>query len=385
MLALKLRLYPTPQQEELFNKSVGCCRVIYNTRIAFKLREYERLKKHLGKGLEKSDFKWRTPPTEKDLKKKLPWLADVNAQSLVEARECAERAFKNYHTGKYAKPRFKKKGAKDSFTSYQGTSVDIENRTIRLPKIGTVSFRGSTHLKFTRLRKITVSRSSDKWFASVLVEIPDSEYFKESQLIGESIGIDLGVKIPVATSTKKALGRRTKVSLHSLEKRRKRFQRKLARQKKGSNNRAKTKLKIARAYEKERCVRNNFIEQLSCRLARGYESIVFEDLSLSRMTKSAKGTKQNPGKSVRAKSGLNRELLRMGLGRLIIRTTQKADRFGTHVILVDPRNTSRTCSDCGVVDKQSRRSQSKFRCVHCGFKLNADFNAARVIESRGLH
>jgi putative transposase len=111
-------------------------------------------------------------------------------------------------------------------------------------------------------------------------------------------------------------------------------------------------------------------------LATSFQTIKFEDLKLSNMTRSSKGTVQNPGKNVAAKSGLNREMLRLGLSTLVLRTEQKSMTNGGQVVYINPKFTSQTCSCCGVIDKKSRISQSKFVCVHCGYTLNADINAA---------
>ena len=102
------------------------------------------------------------------------------------------------------------------------------------------------------------------------------------------------------------------------------------------------------------------------------------------MTKSAKGTLESPGKNVKAKSGLNRELLRLGFGTFKQRLTDKQKARNHFVVLVNPRFTSQICSNCGYKDKSSRISQSEFVCTNCGFEINADYNAAINIRSRGI-
>jgi transposase len=102
------------------------------------------------------------------------------------------------------------------------------------------------------------------------------------------------------------------------------------------------------------------------------------------MTRSAKGTVEEPGKNVRAKAGLNRSLLEGGLAGLIQKIAYKAERDGSRLIKVDPRYTSQTCSKCGVVDVRNRRDQSHFVCVGYGHTANADENAAKNILARAL-
>ncbi len=112
--------------------------------------------------------------------------------------------------------------------------------------------------------------------------------------------------------------------------------------------------------------------------------IVIENLKIKNMTKSSKGTIENPGTNVRAKSGLNRVLLNQGLGMFFDMLEYKAKWYGRTLIKVSPRNTSRACSKCLHVDKDSRVSQSEFCCTGCGFKLNADQNASRNILRLGM-
>jgi putative transposase len=200
-------------------------------------------------------------------------------------------------------------------------------------------------------------------------------------------GIDLGVVRPVTVAYENGsavAGRKASRVLKEKELKRRRYQRQLARKQRGSSNREKSRHKLSRAYQCERNYRKDWVEKTSTKLATTFRVIIFEDLKLNNMTRSAKGTVESPGKNVAAKAGLNRELLRLGIAQLVLRTTQKAERLGGLVIKVDPKFTSQTCSECGVIDKSSRKSQAVFHCTSCGHTLNADKNAARNILSRGL-
>lgn len=132
-------------------------------------------------------------------------------------------------------------------------------------------------------------------------------------------------------------------------------------------------------------VRREFAHQASNALVRDHALIAFEDLDVAVMTRSARGTASAPGFGVRAKSGLNRSILASAWGKTLELTTDKASRSpGRHVVLVDPKNTSRTCSQCGHTGKENRESQAVFRCQGCGHTQNADTNAARNILARAL-
>ena len=158
----------------------------------------------------------------------------------------------------------------------------------------------------------------------------------------------------------------------------------MSRKNKCSNNYEKTKLKINRAYKKERNVRKDFIEKFTTQLADKFKTVVIEDLKLQKMTKSTKGTIENPGKNVKVRSSINREMLRLGFGTFRKRLIDKQKARNHNVILVNPRFTSQICSNCGHQDENNRRSQSKFRCTNCGFEINADYNAAINIRERGI-
>jgi transposase len=156
----------------------------------------------------------------------------------------------------------------------------------------------------------------------------------------------------------------------------KRLQRKLGRQRKGSNHRARSKLQLARAQTREANRRKDWAEELSTDIARRYDLIRIENLKIPNMVKSARGTAESPGKNVAAKSGLNREISRSGWGFLGTRLEQKAPR---RVERISPAYTSQRCSACGHVDKKSRKNQADFVCTACGYACNVDVNAARNI------
>ncbi len=161
-----------------------------------------------------------------------------------------------------------------------------------------------------------------------------------------------------------------------------RLQRKLARAQRGSNRRGKVKTAIAKLKARETDRRKDWVEKTSTRLAQEFDVIGVEDLKITNMTRSAKGTVEVPGRGVRQKAGLNRGILANGWGLLVTRLEQKASG---RVVKVDPRLTSQRCSVCGIVDREARESQAAFRCRSCGFACNADVNAALNIRHAAGH
>jgi putative transposase len=152
-----------------------------------------------------------------------------------------------------------------------------------------------------------------------------------------------------------------------------RLQRQLARANRGSNRRRQVKCAIARLKARETDRRKDWAEKASTDLARRFDLIRVEDLQITNMTRSATGTRENPGRNVRAKAGLNRGILRSGWGLLVRRLEEKAPG---RVEKVRPAFTSQRCSACGQVDGDSRESQARFVCTACGFACHADVNAA---------
>nr|WP_276942344.1 transposase [Ferrimicrobium acidiphilum] len=199
------------------------------------------------------------------------------------------------------------------------------------------------------------------------------------------VGIDMGIAITVATSEGKSL-KAPKSLTKGQRQRRRRLQRKLNRQVKGSNRYRVTKLSIAKLAAKEVDRRKDWIEWTTTDLVRDYDLISLEALKIKNMTKSAKGTKDKPGKNVKAKSGLNRSILEQGWGLFCQQLTDKATNAVTpvEIIAINPAYTSLRCSECGYTDKKNRDSQALFHCLSCGYTDNADVNAAKNIIAAGL-
>jgi putative transposase len=152
-----------------------------------------------------------------------------------------------------------------------------------------------------------------------------------------------------------------------------RLQRKLARATRGSKRRGRVKRGIARLKAREADRRKDWAEKASTDIAQRFDLIRVEDLKIKNMTRAAKGTRENPGRNVRQKTGLNRGILASGWGLLVRRLGDKAPG---RVEKIKPAYTSQRCSACGEVDGDSRESQAVFRCTACGFACNADVNAA---------
>jgi len=196
-----------------------------------------------------------------------------------------------------------------------------------------------------------------------------------------SIGIDMGIEKFAALSDGTFLT--APRPYKRLQKRLARLQRNVNRKTKGSANRKKAVLSVSKLHRKIGNIRRDFLQKASTTICKNHALIVIEDLKTSRMSRSAKGTVENHGRNVRAKSGLNRSILDQGWSEFRRMLEYKQGWLGGYVVAVRPHHTSQTCSACGVVDKDNRLTQAKFTCLSCGHTENADLNAAKNIHAAG--
>ena len=243
---------------------------------------------------------------------------------------------------------------------------------VRVPKAGWVRFRWSRAVPADVKSYRATRDRAGRWhiaFAAVPAPVPAPGN-------GQIAGIDRGVAVSAALSTGEllhvpGLTGREQARLRRLE-------RKLARARRGSGRRGRVRLAIARIKAREADRRKDWAEKVSTDIARRFDVIWIEDLQIPSMTRSAKGTVEDPGHSVRQKAGLNRGILRSGWGLLVRRLQDKAPG---RVKKINPAFTSQRCSACEQVDPKSRESQAVFRCTACGYACNADVNAAKNIAA----
>ena len=304
------------------------------------------------------------------------WLRAGSQMVQQQALRDFAQAIANFFAGTHRKPRWRKAGRHEGFriVAVKPQHVRRLSRhvgTVWVPKVGWVRFRWSRTVPSARSYRVTCDRSG-RWhiaFAVIPEPIPGPG-------TGEVVGIDRGVAVSAALSTGDLLHC---PGLRGTERERlRRLQRKLARARKGSNRRGRIKAAIAKLRAREVDRRKDWAEQVSTSVASQFDLIRVENLSITNMTHSAKGTLTEPGQNVSQKSALNRGILASGWGLLARRLDDKA--VG-RVQRVSPAFTSQRCSSCGIVDGKSRESQADFRCRSCGYACNADVNAARNIAA----
>lgn len=369
--AFRFRLRLEAHQETLAMRTAGCGRLVYN--LCLEQRSIWG-RSHRISAIDQIN---QLP----ELKEHLPFLKEVPSHCLQQAVRDLDRAFINFFEGRAGFPTPKRKGRIDSFRFPDPKQFTITDDGIHLPKLGFVDWVMHRPILGTP-KSVTVSREGNWWFASVNCVVDVFQPEAGSADFGERLGIDLGVAEPIMLSTGESLSIvRTPVRE---TRRAKKLRRQLSRQQRGSANRMKTIRRIRHLAAGQARRRLDAAHRAAAWIARRHSHVAMEDLKLLAMTKSAKGTVEEPGSKVAQKSGLNRAILDLAHGQFREILKRKVLATGGTFVLVDPRNTSRRCNPCGHVSADSRKSQAEFHCVACGHRANADHNASTNIRDRAF-
>jgi putative transposase len=370
--AYKFRIYPDATQEELFRRTVGCCRLVYNLCLAQKTLERER-----SRPRKLSQFDQIKELTA--LKAEYAFLREVPHHPLVQTVMDLHKAFTNFFEGRARSPTFRRKGQNDSFRYPDPKQIKIEDDRIFLPKAGWTKWMKHRPIVGT-VKNATVSVVAGDWFVSIQVE-------HEVALVpvnrGSAIGIDLGGVQPIVQSDGTILDmpRITKEERKRLAT----AQRTLARRTKGSRNRVKARLRVARLQAKFARRRKDALHKATTTIVKNHGVVVIEDLKVRQMTKTGRGTLEAPGTLVQKRANQNRSLLDVSPRMIRTMLEYKAPWYGSRIIVVDPAETSQCCNACGTVDAESRISRSRFVCTNCGSVFDADVNAAKNILKLGVN
>jgi transposase len=358
----RYRLQPSPAQEAALLEHCGHARYVWNLAV--------EQHAHWQRGRAPGFAEQRRQLTE--ARAACAWLAAGSVIVQQQALKDFHQAMANFFGQTHRRPTWRRRGRNEGFRIVAVKAGDVRRLSrkvgeVKIPKVGWVRFRWSRPVK--QATSFWVTRgAAGRWhisFAVIPAPIPGPG-------TGEIVGVDRGVTVSAALSTGELL---VVPPLSTAEKKRLvRLQRTLARAKPGSKRRGKTKTAIARLKTREGDRRKDWVEKTSTDLARRFDVIAVEDLKISNMTRSAKGTLEAPGTHVRQKAGLNQGILANGWGQLVTRVGHKApDR----VQKINPRYTSQTCNACKHIARESRKSQALFLCVACKHQDHADVNAAK--------
>lgn len=346
--AYKYRLYPNKEQREYINKTIGCARFIYNKMLGDKIAHYKETKEMLKN-------------TPSQYKKEYEWLKEVDSLALANAQMNLDKAYKNFFRDvKVGFPKFKskKKSSNSYTTNNQKGTVYIENGYIKVPKLKTM-IRIQQHRKFVgTIKSCTISKSkTNKYYISILVDVD----IKPLPKTDKKVGIDLGLKEFAICSD----GYRVPNPkfLRRTEKRIKFLQRSLSRKQKGSSNRDKARLKLAKTFEKLVNQRKDFLHKLSTKLINENQVIVIEDLKVSNMVKNHK---------------LAKAISEASWSEFRTLLTYKAEWYGRELIIA-PSNyaSSQLCHVCGYknIDVKNLGLRA-WKCPCCNTEHDRDMNAS---------
>ena len=366
--AYKLRIYPTDSQRELIEKTFGCTRYIYNNFLAERKNKYEESKIIVRVYEQLHELT--------DLKREKEWLREIDSCALQACVYNLDDAFQKFFRGN-GYPKFRAKGVHDSFRTnntlntyknkkYETIRVDFNKRIITLPKLKEVKFRGYRTTKeiVGKIKSATISKDTNKYFVSVLVEMPFTKYSINPTSI---VGLDLGIKNFIVTSNGEKLKNEVKIN----ENRLKGLQKWLSRCKPGSKNRYKVKLKMQRLYLKIRNARKHMIYKLANNILKENDIVSIETLDV---------------KNIYQVHKIAKHLKNIPISEFIRVLKYKSNWLGKKIIEINKYYpSSQCCNRCDYKNEEVKDlSVRKWTCPKCGMIHDRDINASINIMFEGL-
>lgn len=359
--AHEIKLYPTKGQTTLIKKSCGCARYSYN----WALSKWEEMVKQ-----GEIPSAYTLIKLQNSIKRgEMPFLLEVSKTAPQYAIHNLANAFTKMRKENRGYPKYKKKGSKESYVAVENKKdfKQIDNK-IWLPRIGWV--RCAENLRFEgKIINVIVKRVADMYFAVVNVEVPNCEPTLKTKN-GDSqtiVGVDLGIKTMAVLSDGTFF--ENPKALKANFKKLKRMQRSFCRKLKGSNNRKKQQIKLAKLHYRISCVRKNAIHSVTAKIVENYDVIVIEDLNVRGMLKNPK---------------LSKSISDIGFGEIKRQLTYKALWQNKELIVADRfYASSKICSCCGHKKEFLKLSERIYKCESCGIEIDRDLNAAKNLANYG--
>jgi len=359
--AYRYRFYPTPEQADLLNRTFGCVRYVYNRALAERSRAWTQDQKRVTfAGTCRMLTEWKAEP-------ETAWLYEVPNVALQQGLQHLQNAYVNFWAKRAKYPTFKSKHKSRASATFTSVGFRYRDGRIRLAKMDApLDIRWSRPLPDgAEPSTVTVSRdAAGRWHISILVK----ETIEPLSPAGTAVGIDAGITSLVTLSTGEKIAnprheRRDRARLAKA-------QRYLSRKQKGSANREKAKVKVARVYARITDRRRDFLHKLSTRIIRENQTVVIEDLSVRNMVRN---------------HSLARAISDASWSEFRRQLEYKADWYGRTVIPIDRfYPSSKTCSACGVIAATMPLNVREWACANCGTLHDRDVNAAKVILAAGL-
>lgn len=355
--AFKYRIYPSDEQATLLNKHIGASRFVYNLALETKIAAYQ------GNKVSLSYFDMTKQLT--DLKKECEWLMEINSQTLIASLKDLDSAYKNFFERKAGFPKYKSKWkGKQSFRVQQ--KVQVVGDRLMMPKFKKKGIKIKLHRPLVgEIKNVTISRASTgKYFASILCDTGiECVAPSENPSIENMVGIDLGIKDFLTTSDGEVVN--NPKFLRKSESKLKYTQRKYSKHKG-----VRTKKKLAKLHEKVANQRNDFLHKQSSKLVKECRTIAIEDLNVKGML----------GSHYLAKS-----ISDAGWSAFTTMLKYKCKWYGTTLLKIGKfEPSSKTCSICGVINKELTLEDREWTCSSCGSRHHRDINAAINIKNFAL-
>ncbi len=371
--AFKYELMPNGAQACAMQRFAGSCRFIYNKALALQQDNYAQGNPFIGYvAMAKLLTAWRNSP-------ETPWLKEAPCHALQQALKNLDHAYKNFFEKRAGFPVFKRKGRGERFRYPDPKQIKLDqaNGRLFLPKLGWLRYRNSREV-LGEVRNVTVSQKGGKWFTSIQTQ---REIESPLPTATTAIGIDVGIARFATLSDGSFVAALNSFRKH--QQRLARYQRRMSRKLRFSNNWKKAKARVQKTHNRIANVRKDFLHKTSTTISQHHALVCIEDLQVKNMSRSARGTAEQPGRKVKQKSGLNRSILDQGWGEFRRQLAYKLAWRGGMLLAVPPHHTSQTCPCCGHVSQDNRRTQAQFLCVGCGYEQHADVVGAINILERG--
>lgn len=368
--AIKIRIYPNSVQKDFISKQLGCCRLIYNKLLDYKKTQYKEYKQNtslsqLGKYL-----------TNLKKQDEYLFLNDVYAMCLAQTMQDLLKAYDNFFKLHKGYPKFKsKKDTKQScrFTNliFRGKKKINGNRITLIKQLTNILFKCSRkeeiYLNHNEkyIHSVTLTKTStNKYYLSILIDYN----IIQKEKLDTVIGLDLGIKDFIVDSNRNRYENRH--FYKNQEKKLKKLQRQLSKKQKGSNNRNKLKIKLAKVHEKISNQRNTYLHQITSKLVNENQIICIEDLNVKGMMSNHK---------------LAKSIQELSLYEFRRQLEYKCRWYGRQLIIIDRfYPSSKTCHNCGYIYKDLKLSEREWICPHCGKEIDRDYNASLNILDNGL-
>ena len=363
--AIKIRIYPSDEQKYFINRQLGCCRMVYNSCLAYRRDKYEK------EGISITSSQSINYIVE--LKKEREWLKEVHSKVLQQSVMDMNSSYKNFFEGRCGFPKFKSKKdyeqkcrfPKDAFIGVRGNRIDL------IKSLKDIHFKCSVrderylNKNQDKVHSLTLIKTkSEQYYLSVLVD----KQIEPKQSVNSVVGIDLGIKDFVITSEGQVFE-----NLHfkkSETSKLKRLQRQLSRKQPNSKNREKARIKLAKLNQKIRNKKLHYLHQISNQLVSENQIICMEDLNVKGMMKN---------------HNLAESIGEMNFGEFKNLLTYKCLQYGRQLVFIDRfYPSSKTCHCCGYVNKSLTLSDRQWICPECNSVIDRDLNAAMNIKDEGL-